>query len=113
MKYGVGHLNFWPNGGTKQPGCTLPEIIARYGFAVNWMGWLPNCLTYLISNLMKLKFAVFCNHFRSYQLYVESILTPKLMPAKKCDSYLFYKLGSCKNNDIAYLGYLADSRLVS
>lgn len=42
MKYGVGHLNFWPNGGTKQPGCTLPEIIARYGFAVNWMGWLPN-----------------------------------------------------------------------
>lgn len=62
---------------------------------------------------MNLKFAVFCNHFRSYQLYVESILTPKLMPAKKCDSYLFYKLGSCKNNDIAYLGYLADSRLVS
>ncbi|XP_066150637.1 uncharacterized protein [Euwallacea fornicatus] len=90
MKYAVGHANFWPNGGTKQPGCTIPEVISRYGIALNWL--------------------VFCNHFRSYQLYTESILSPKSMPAKKCKSNVFFKLGKCRNNDIAYLGYLAEPR---
>ncbi|ENN73869.1 hypothetical protein YQE_09523, partial [Dendroctonus ponderosae] len=52
---------------------------------------------------------VFYNHFRSYQLYVESIRFPQSYPSKKCESYVSFERGSCNNNAVAYLGVLADS----
>ncbi|XP_050298257.1 lipase member H-A-like isoform X2 [Anthonomus grandis grandis] len=90
MKYSVGHLNFWPNGGTKQPGCKLYEILQRYGVAINWL--------------------VFCHHYRSYQLYVESIRNPHKFPSRKCKSYVLYTLGFCNTEDVAYMGINANSR---
>ncbi|XP_060524419.1 uncharacterized protein LOC132700864 [Cylas formicarius] len=91
MKYSVGDVNYWPNGGgKKQPGCSIPEIINRYGIYIPWL--------------------VFCSHFRSYQLYVETLRSPYLFPSHKCDSYATFKLGYCKNTPVSYLGVAADPK---
>ncbi|XP_050298275.1 pancreatic lipase-related protein 2-like isoform X4 [Anthonomus grandis grandis] len=55
------------------------------------------------------RITVFCHHYRSYQLYVESIRNPHKFPSRKCKSYVLYTLGFCNTEDVAYMGINANS----
>ncbi|CAH1127113.1 unnamed protein product [Ceutorhynchus assimilis] len=90
IQYSVGHVDFWPNGGRKQPGCQDGDKVKIYGLRANWL--------------------LFCDHYRSYQLYVKSILSPHRFLTTKCNGYLLYKLGFCDQNHETYMGFAADAK---
>lgn len=80
-------MDFYPNNGDDQPGCTS-VILAK-----------------------------FCNHVRAIKLFTESINSNCQFTAYECDSYDNFIKGecfSCKNNNslsCAIMGYHADKSL--
>ncbi|CAH0559150.1 unnamed protein product [Brassicogethes aeneus] len=80
-----GHVDFWINNNLAvQPGCTVPEVIARGATAI---------ITY-----------VSCSHAYSYHVAVYAIYHPNAFPALNCTSYDEYANGLCNNNDLQYVG---------
>lgn len=78
----VGHADYWPNAGHSQPGCLLYDE------------------------------AGICSHYRSHQLYAESMRSDKFV-AKHCNDYAAYVEGHCKGNPPSSMGMLnADRKLV-
>lgn len=72
----LGHVDFYPNGGSSQPGCEpAPDI---YGTA--------------------------CSHGRSIEFFAESILSENGFYAYKCKSYEEYHTDLCKTNDFLLMG---------
>ncbi|KAJ1119423.1 hypothetical protein NDU88_007609 [Pleurodeles waltl] len=85
----LGHIDFYPNGGTDQPGC--PQTI--FSGSQYWK----------------------CDHQRSVFLYLSSLKQSCDVMTYPCDSYKDYRSGKCANCD-AYLpltcptlGYNADA----
>ncbi|XP_060520066.1 phospholipase A1 member A-like isoform X2 [Cylas formicarius] len=75
----LGHVDFYPNGGQTQPGCP-------YMTGLN----LPD--------------AIYCNHGRSHQLFVEAIRNPKAFRSKKCRNLENALTGRCFENTDVYMG---------
>lgn len=76
----LGHVDFWPNGGSRpQPGC-LPIGIP-------------------------LSPTEFCSHWRSWQYYSESVNDNTAFEATECSHAAFFTLGLCKSNKKIILGY--------
>ncbi|KAK7794265.1 hypothetical protein R5R35_013600 [Gryllus longicercus] len=77
----VGHVDFYPNGGVNQPGCseTMSHYIGRE--RGSFVGGLQKFLS--------------CNHIRSYKYYTESINTRCPYMAIACESWEHFKNGSC------------------
>lgn len=71
----AGHTDFYPNGGSKQPGCTANVILA--------------CA---------------CSHGRAMEYYAESIRTSRPFYGWKCDSFVNFASGNCKSQNIAPMG---------
>lgn len=74
----VGHVDFYPNGGTDQPGCDkgmVQYISAEHG-----------------SFVQGLRKFLGCNHVRSYEFFTESINT-------KCE----YKAITCSNYEVSFI----------
>lgn len=66
----LGHIDFYPNGGSSQPGCKpVPDI---YGAA--------------------------CSHGRSIEFFAESIVSTKGFYAYNCKDYDEFHTGFCKSN---------------
>nr|XP_034835713.1 pancreatic triacylglycerol lipase-like [Maniola hyperantus] len=79
----IGHADFWPNDGmAKQPGC------------------LPFTLPLTFEN--------FCNHWRSWQYWAESVNGGNFV-ARKCDNYDDFLRGNCYGT--AYMGLAAAPEL--
>lgn len=77
----VGHVDFYPNGGTDQPGCgkgMVEYISAEQG-----------------SFVQGLRRFLGCNHVRSYEFFTESISSQCAFMAITCESYEAFKNGSC------------------
>jgi len=71
-----GTVDFYPNGGTHQPGCGI----------------------LFIDNDI-------CNHLRAWKLFQAALRSPKGFPAVQCASYDdFLHNGNCLQNEIAYMG---------
>lgn len=80
--FSVGNADFYPNGGTTlQPGCPPREIFSQ-------------------------TLDDFCSHHRSIRFWTESVvnLNTKLYSSKKCISYTMFKLGRCRENEVANMG---------
>lgn len=78
----VGHVDFYANGGTDQPGCDAG--VAHYIDAERG------------SFFRGVRMFLGCNHVRSYQYYTESILKGGCrFNAIECDSYVDLKEGRC------------------
>nr|KAF7412973.1 hypothetical protein H0235_012824 [Vespula pensylvanica] len=105
MSQACGHLDFYPNNGKEQPGCTdlsettpsLPLTLIREGF--------DEASRVLVA----------CNHVRAIKLFTESINSKCQYIAHECSSYTTFLKGecfSCKGNDslnCAIMGYHADA----
>ncbi|RWS29102.1 pancreatic triacylglycerol lipase-like protein [Leptotrombidium deliense] len=82
----VGHMDFFPNGGSNQPGCNVQRfedlIIRPIGEGVRRF--------------------VACHHYRAIDYFMETILPTSsncLMLAYKCDNYTNYLDGKCASCD--------------
>lgn len=83
MKHRVGQIDFFPNGGSKHPGCDVDAVSQTVNFASNA-----------------------CNHARSWHFYQLTVRNPKAFPAVRCDSWDdFENKGKCYNDDIEYMGF--------
>uniref|UniRef100_A0A8C4JZA4 Triacylglycerol lipase n=1 Tax=Dromaius novaehollandiae TaxID=8790 RepID=A0A8C4JZA4_DRONO len=75
-----GHLDFYPNGGKKMPGCE--ELRAPPA-------------TWNIDALMREYRSIGCGHKRSLQYYAESIITPNGFVGYLCETYRDFVSGAC------------------
>ncbi|XP_048514752.1 pancreatic triacylglycerol lipase-like isoform X2 [Athalia rosae] len=76
----TGTVDFWPNGGTRfQPGC--PSI------------YVP------LTN------EDFCNHYRSWYFYSESVLNETAFLAVECPSKKDFESGLCDGNAVTLMGH--------
>ncbi|XP_057318075.1 pancreatic triacylglycerol lipase-like [Microplitis mediator] len=104
MSQPCGHLDFYPNNGKEQPGCTdlsettpsLPLTLIREG--------LEEASRVLVA----------CNHIRAIKLFIESINSKCQYVAHECNNYANFLRGecfSCKSNNslsCGIMGYHAD-----
>ncbi|XP_069837852.1 pancreatic lipase-related protein 2-like [Dendropsophus ebraccatus] len=96
MSQTVGHLDFFPNGGKRMPGCKKNEVISH----VN-----PDDIAPTIDELAA------CNHLRSYMYYTESILTPDGFIGFPSISYDAFTAGEgfpCPYGGCPSMGHYAD-----
>ncbi|XP_033223397.1 pancreatic triacylglycerol lipase-like isoform X2 [Belonocnema kinseyi] len=105
MSQPCGHLDFYPNNGKEQPGCTdlsettpsLPLTLIREG--------LEEASRVLVA----------CNHVRAIKLFIESINSKCQYVAHECGNYASFLKGecfSCKSNNslsCGVMGYHADT----
>uniref|UniRef100_A0A8C3K390 Triacylglycerol lipase n=1 Tax=Calidris pygmaea TaxID=425635 RepID=A0A8C3K390_9CHAR len=91
-----GHLDFYPNGGKKMPGCNQLRVPPA---------------TRNINDLMR---AFGCGHKRSLRYYAESIITPDGFVGYQCETYQDFVLGDCfpcPKEGCPLMGHYADKFL--
>lgn len=83
MESPCGHIDFYPNGGFDQPGCSLfdmPVSLDNMDTARDTMG----------------RHLVACSHNRGIELYIESLRSSQCqLVAHRCDSYEAFEQGRC------------------
>ncbi|XP_013397778.1 pancreatic triacylglycerol lipase [Lingula anatina] len=79
----VGHLDFYPNGGSQQPGCE------------HTLSMMSEVFTAGLYNGGK-KFFV-CDHTRAHELFTDSVTSTCPFIGFKCNSYDEYKSGKCSS----------------
>ncbi|XP_026328490.1 pancreatic triacylglycerol lipase-like [Hyposmocoma kahamanoa] len=80
----IGHVDFYPNGGTSQPGCKQSSSGPPQGSNDMYQG------------LVKY---VSCDHERSYEFFTESIAPSCPFMAIQCESYDAFLAGNCTTCD--------------
>ncbi|KAL3288193.1 hypothetical protein HHI36_002643 [Cryptolaemus montrouzieri] len=73
-----GTIDFFPNGGSDQPGCGIVNL----------------------KDLANIGDSVFCSHRRGYELFVETVKLPEQFMAKKCENYDHFKENKCGNHSL-------------
>merc|ERR1712038_323139 len=108
IKQPVGHVDFYPNGGKNQPGCSLLDVQEKVGFdsVIDPDKTADTVGRYLVA----------CSHTRAIELYIESLDAYKtgscVNVGFECSSYDEFNLGLCfecgsENKHCAKLGYPA------
>ncbi|XP_078319407.1 pancreatic lipase-related protein 2-like isoform X3 [Crassostrea virginica] len=77
-----GHVDFYVNGGERQPGC--PDLVT---------GAVEQLFTRNVSGAV---LAASCSHGRSHEYFTESILTNCPFNAYPCESYEKFSAGGCR-----------------
>eukprot|EP00105_Crassostrea_gigas_P012983 XP_011429161.1 PREDICTED: pancreatic lipase-related protein 2 [Crassostrea gigas] len=94
-----GDVDFFPNGGEHQPGCTEdPGSSALYNLLHGGLGVVAHSLT--------------CSHSRATEFFIESINSPCKFYAHKCSSITDFDEGrcmGCPDGGCATMGYDADA----
>uniref|UniRef100_A0A8C3UBV8 Triacylglycerol lipase n=1 Tax=Catharus ustulatus TaxID=91951 RepID=A0A8C3UBV8_CATUS len=96
-----GHLDFYPNGGRKMPGCNQST---------------KSCLLILTYRNENISYSQSfgCGHKRSLRYYAESIITPNGFVGYQCDTYQEFVLGDCfpcPEEGCPLMGHYADKFL--
>ncbi|XP_033917245.1 pancreatic lipase-related protein 2-like [Melopsittacus undulatus] len=94
-----GHLDFYPNGGKKMPGCKQLRVPTG---------------NRSINDLMREYRSLGCGHKRSLRYYAESINTPNGFVGYQCETYRAFVLGDCfpcPKEGCPLMGHYADTFL--
>ncbi|XP_018427682.1 PREDICTED: pancreatic triacylglycerol lipase-like [Nanorana parkeri] len=97
MSQVVGHLDFFPNGGVKMPGCPQNIQIPNVNVEDIWNG-VVNFVT--------------CNHMRAIKYYTDSVGNTGVFTSYPCGNWNTYQAGSCKSCPSAgcpKMGHYADT----
>lgn len=79
----IGHLDFYPNGGVKQPGCDVASTINVLGH---------------IKSREQFFHTIACNHFRAVQYFTESLSNSSCkFTAYPCESMQALEMGVCNS----------------
>ncbi|XP_062571557.1 inactive pancreatic lipase-related protein 1-like [Saccostrea cucullata] len=103
MAFGIrtpnGHVDFYPNGGTRQPGCKRSLWSNIQNFFQGKMG--------------KISSSIACSHMRAIDFFTESINSSCEFKAYLCTSYLEFYSGKCKScaNGCNRMGFHADKNV--
>ncbi|XP_063441860.1 pancreatic lipase-related protein 2-like [Mytilus trossulus] len=89
----IGHADFYPNGGVRQPGCDHNVHSTAFALITGRMG--------------KFSAALACSHMRSFDLFIESINSQCAFIGIPCDSKEDFDAGLCTGCDdgCAEMGY--------
>lgn len=88
MQHRVGHIDFYPDGGSRHPGCDGDATTSLVG-----------------------SFQYVCDHARSWHFYQASVRDPERFPAVRCASWDdFVENKTCAYDDIAYMGFGVDTK---
>ncbi|RZC40197.1 Lipase domain containing protein [Asbolus verrucosus] len=79
FKDSCGTIDFFPNGGNWQPGCTRMYLLD-------------------IKNIVK---DIFCDHHRSWKYFIEAVLNPNVFLSTKCGSWDQFKSLTCDEQQVA------------
>ncbi|CAG9785000.1 unnamed protein product [Diatraea saccharalis] len=79
----IGHVDFYPNGGSVQPGCSASSSPGGD----------------LATSVMRI---LGCNHVRSYEFFIESITPTCPFTAMQCESYEAFLAGNCTTCDLKH-----------
>lgn len=86
----MGDVDFYPNGGKRQPGCQGT--------------WLDLAIRAYNTGIKNASNSVGCSHSRAIFLYIESIKST-CFTAVQCDNSQNFTLGKCKNGEYITMGY--------
>lgn len=105
MEQPVGHVDFYPNGGEYQPGCSLMDFPYLPSFEEGDEVSLPAA-----DSVARNLFA--CGHNRVLDLFIDSISNTKECPmvGYSCEDYESFQNGdctSCRSGDCSVMGYWA------
>ncbi|XP_061197857.1 inactive pancreatic lipase-related protein 1-like [Saccostrea echinata] len=91
-----GHVDFYPNGGTRQPGCKRDLWTNIVNFFKGKFGWISANIS--------------CSHMRAIFYFIESIISSCEFKAFPCTSYWNFYRGSCIScaNGCNRMGYHVD-----
>jgi len=91
MQQPVGHIDFYPNGGEAQPGCSFLE----FPYLPSISGDVEDITLPPADNVARNLFA--CGHNRVIDLYIDSIVNTDSCPmiGIQCESYEQFSTGAC------------------
>lgn len=93
----MGHVDFYPNGGRMQKGCSNLFIGA---------------VTDIFLSVSEVEGRSLCNHRRAYKFFTDSVSPHCQFPAVPCDSFDRYAAGQCfpcpEGSQCGNMGYYAD-----
>ncbi|XP_063918830.1 pancreatic triacylglycerol lipase-like [Zophobas morio] len=79
FKASCGTIDFFPNGGSLQPGCATIDLM----------------------DIKSVAEPVACNHQRSWKYFIEAVLNPTSFMGVKCGGWLQYKTNFCDKKEVA------------
>lgn len=109
-RHATGHVTFFPNYNTVQPGCPPMKLTSFYNFLASKFRWLTSFSNNFTDRLST---TGMCSHFNALRYFVDT-LNPKfghLFASTRCQSPQDFTGGRCLGGAKNFMGQQADPKV--